>query len=642
VTFDRDEPSPEKVKERLDKAWEGKKGLADMFGFVRRDYDLDPNFKRLIKYVPMNISSGPVVKKEVGFVRRPLSHKSERSAWIRKLLPLKETSSCKWIGLTPFPVGTRPHEHREPLGWFDGFVKSKHMPSLLKSSSDLLVSKHTLIQGGWATNRSILEQMGASPPSTCDASVEQFIDFSIDRLPKFGLPVISSVPMKWWLKAVTMNSKAYPGIVSSRILGSNKEKAYGGAVIVAQRMWDQIISSHYPTQDHSLWSIGGRARRQDMTQGKVPESRIVMMPETPNYLIAAAISQPLSKALKKNLLLKPHSECFMGQDVTLGGWSRIRDFVKPGTPTLELDWARFDSTVLENAMAASFCLLRTSFPRSKKIDKIFLFIMSGVIYKNVALSQRFIYKITRGVPSGSPFTSILDTMCNWVCLNYVLRKESLFGVSGPDDYKLAVAGDDTLIAFTNPDTFKLEDASYVSERFKALTNLQCEPEDMNLEDWFGGELFTPGDIEFAPSLLKTIIYQGLPGRRLTDLVKAISCPESRQRSYGDVLGTLQGYTSLPIINPLGRAFLEGLGAFVGEIFSNSVGVDPTIANFDPFCDGTYLPKCESLVVMNDLSEQMLRNPPYLRSDKWTGSQLRGLKRDAYIKIDLGVFGVPKI
>lgn len=554
-------------------------------------------------------------------------------------MPLPLTSCCKWIGLTSFPVGTWQQKFREPLGWFDGFARSRHVSPLLRGKSSQLLSRYSLIEGSWATNKQLLVEMGTPPGIKESPSVYELLDYSLDRLDKLGLPSIDSVIQKWWLKGVTMNSEANPGLVSRKELGSTKRSAYGAGLMLAQRIWDKIVTSRSPVSDNSLWSVGGRARKQDMSKGKPPESRMVLMPELPNSLIAGVIAQPIIKAMKKETLLNPECESFMGQDVTLGGWNRIKQFVAPGVPVLELDWSRFDSSVIENVLVAAFCLLRTCFPQSRKVDKLFLFVMSGTIYKNIAIKQRFIYKITRGIPSGSPLTSLLVTVCNWICLNYTLRKSKLFGITSGDDYKLAVAGDDTLIAFTNPETFKLEHSDKVTTTFKDYVNLKVDGDDLNFNEWFGGQLFKPSDIEFSPSLLKTIIWQGLPGRRLEDLVRAISCPESRIKSYWDVLETLKGYTSIPIYNPLGRALLLSLGSFVNEKCSSSWGVMVHKHSFDPYAHDTYLPRHESLVVLNDRSDQMLRDPPWLNKDKWCGEVLTGWKVDLITRMDIRLFGV---
>lgn len=597
--------------------------------------------KKITEFTPKNVNGAPVVEKHTHFLQRPFSHRRYLSASERKMLPLPITSCCKWVGLTDFPVGAWKQRFREPMGWFDGLANSKHLSPLLNDKKDRLLSRYTLVDGSWATNKSLLVEMAKPPQKTCGVSAYELIDYSIDRLDKLGLP-INSIPVieKWWLKTVTMNRNANPGSVSRRILGNTKESAYGGALLVAQRIWDTIVTSKSPLCDNSLWSVGGRARKQDMTKGKPPESRIVLMPETPNSILAGVIAQPVLRQLKKVVASNPEAECFMGQDISLGGWSRIKNFVKPGTPTLELDWSKFDSSVIENVLVAAFCILRTCFPESRKVDKLFLFVMSSTIYKNIAIKQRFIYKITRGIPSGSPLTSLLVTLCNWIGLNYVLRKHKLFGIESPDDYKLGVAGDDTLIAFTNPKTFKVEDSKTIRDTFKKYINFSCEEEDLNLNEWYGGELYSIDDIEYAPSLLKTTIWKGIPGRRFDDLVRAISCPDSRITSYWSVLQVLNGYTSIPIYNPLGRALMTSLGKYINEKLTKLKGMDESNDLLNPYGTSTYLPKHENLVVICDVSDRMLRDPPYIRNDKWKGAEIVGWKKTIIEQVPLSKFGVP--
>uniref|UniRef100_A0A2V0RJP3 RdRp n=1 Tax=viral metagenome TaxID=1070528 RepID=A0A2V0RJP3_9ZZZZ len=634
-----DDVSIGNINAEREKTWERRKPLAELFNMRPEDYDLSGVVKKITNYKPVNNNGVPSIEKETTFLKRPFKHDRPLSSSERSQLPLPITSCCKWVGLTDFPVGTWMQNFRQPYGWFDGLSDSKHLNPLLKGKEERLLSRYTLVSGSWQTNKSLLVDMGKPPANKDNASVYELLDYSIDRIDKFGLPVISSKLPKWWLRAVTMNPDANPGVLTKRLFGANKRAAYGKAIIVASRIWDKIVTSRSAICDNSLWSVGGRARKQDMAKGKPPESRIILMPETPNSIIASVIAQPIIKEMKKVSTANPDVECFMGHDVTLGGWSRIKEFTKEGTPTLELDWEKFDSTITENVIVASFCLLRTVFPESRKIDKLFLFVMSGFVYKNIAIKQRFIYRITRGVPSGSPLTSLIVTLSNWVCLNYVLRKQKLFGIESGEDYKLAVAGDDTLIAFVNNNTFKLEDAKHVSDTFRKEANLKVEPDDLNFNEWMGGELYNLDDIEYSPSLLKTMIWQGLPGRRLDDLVKSISCPESKMISYWSVLATLRGYTSLPIMTPLGRALLTSLGAFVSEKCRLQDGESDFDDVYNPFSPNTYLPKFESIVVSPCVSDKMNRDPPYLTKDKWNGLPDTGWKAVLIFKIDLDLFGV---
>jgi hypothetical protein len=310
------------------------------------------------------------------------------------------------------------------------------------------------------------------------------------------------------------------------------------------------------------------------------------MPEMSSSFIGGLIATMWNTAFK--MMDKTNTECFMGQDVTEGGWKRIAKWAIPGQPVLELDWSEFDSALTQNALVASFCLLRTCFPKSRKIDKLFIFVMSGTIHTHIAIRQRFIYRVSSGLPSGSPLTSIIGTIANWVLLNYTLLTEGLFGIKDESDFGLAVAGDDTLIKFNNYEydesglQFKIEDNSTISETFKRVVNLEVGSDDFNLCVWDDGG--SVEDAEYAPSLLKTTIWNGLPGRRCKDLVRSLSCPELPIHSYLDVYEVVDGLTKLPMYTPKSYRLLREFGAFLGRMVQIERDWIQDVATFDPTND----------------------------------------------------------
>jgi len=629
--------------EKRRKAWQERKPLADMFGRSREEYDLSDEVKKITIEKALNKNLGVVIEKETNYLPRPFTYKRELSQQERRMLPLPITSKCKWVGLTPFPIGGRPQKVREPLGWYDGFLSSPELRGdpVLSSRIELLgnYSRYTLIEGGWATNRTLLVDMAQEPAIKNVLTVEALLESSFKRYDKFGFPEINCDISKSWLWSVTMNKIAFPGTFTSQVFGGTKEKAYGGMVETARRIWDKIVTSRNGICDLSVWAVGGRARRQDMSKGKAPESRIVLMPEGPRSIISGVLATPLYKEFKRVVLCDPSKECFMGHDTTLGGWGRIRDFTAPGNQVLELDWNKFDSTVLEPVMVAAFCLLRSCFPVSSKIDKIFLYVMSGFIYKNVAIKQRFIYRITQGLPSGDPLTSIMVTVCNWICLNHTLLTTGIFGVKAPDDFKLAVAGDDTLISFNSFQGFRIEDAETVCRVFRETVNLRVKPEDLNFEHWGGGDFHSLEDAEYAPSLLKTTIWHGLPGRRVEDIVKVLTCPEGRVCDHVDIFRLLQGYTRIPITNPLGRAFIRQVSNYIARVIDETEGWRTYTDVFNAFSDTYYDHLSDELIVMESVQDRAMRDPPFLKSDKWKGEVLSGMRRDLALMESLELFGV---
>jgi hypothetical protein len=572
---------------------------------------LSNSVKKISRSIPVNDGGIPKIQKHTDYLERPFSHKAKLPSRQRALLPLRSNSVSRWVGLTPFPVGFRRAHFRDPLGYWDGFVKelSNNDGSTL-TEKELKHSTYSLIAGSYDTNLPVLEKMSMN--TSRGPSVQDLLECSFQRYEKFGFPDIKSDINKKWLSAVPVNPDAFPGILTSRLIGSDKRNVYSKCLTIARELWDDIVTSRHFKQDFSLWSIGGRPRRQDMSKGKPPRSRLILMPEMSTSFISGIIGTMITQALK--LVDKSESECFMGQEVTNGMWKRISEWAKPGQPVLELDWTEYDSTLTHNALVSAFCLLRTCFPKSSKIDKLFIYVMSGTIHKHIVLRQRFIYRVTSGLPSGSPLTSLLGTVTNWVLINYTLMSKGLFGISGKDDFKLAIAGDDTLIAFNNYSynddvlEFNHEEAKEISKTFKETVNLDVDPDELNFCIW--GDSGDEREAEFAPSLLKTTIWHGLPGRRIKDLVKSMSCPERSINSYLDVHRVVDGLTKLPIYTPKGYMLLRKFSEFIGRMVKLEQGWEDSIATFDVTNDIDSYTTSRSLIRTESAVENALIVPWY--------------------------------
>jgi len=608
------------------------------YGYTARDFDLDPKVKKLSTTRLVKRGSTLRSEKTVNYLPRPFRPNRPLTSREKRMLPLPITACSKWVGLTPFPIGDRKQEVREPLGWWDGFLSSKDFKDTGITPEEVGdYSKWTLISGNWDSNRSVLADM-CRPPEYANVTTEQLLECAYKRYDKFGFPSINQIPKPSWLKSVKVNPDAQPGLMSSRYLGPTKEAAYDKAVFISRRIWDKITKSRSCLFDKSLWQVGGRPRRQDvgkLQEGEIAESRIVLMGDFPSSLISGLFAQIYTAAAKKEVVGRPDVENFMGQAVSDGQWTRIKRFVKPGTPVIELDWAKFDSTVIESAMVAGFCLIRSCFPTSKVIDKLFVYMMSGVIYKHIAIKGRFIYVVSRGVPSGTPWTSILDTVVNWILLNYVLMETDLFGGLGVDDYKLGVAGDDTLIAIFDKPLKDFPSFSEIQDTFYRVTNLFVKEGDLAMDYWWG----SGPDPEFAPSLLKTTIWKGLPGRRLLDISKSFSCPESKIKGWADVHRVMKGYLMLPIVTPKARLLLEALASYISTQYWEIFNKGPLADIFNEYRGFYSYRSYYSCVDIKTDMAKLKYAPWYLQKVKYSGSKEKAVTELEADALGLEIFGL---
>jgi hypothetical protein len=117
----------------------------------------------------------------------------------------------------------------------------------------------------------------------------------------------------------------------------------------------------------------------------------------------------------------------------------LPDFINANT-----DFNGHDNGVDENKIVVAFALIRICFPLGPGLDRLFYYVMSGMIFKRLVLPESgLIYEVTKGVLTGHSFTSIITTVCAFITLSTSVN-ESI----RPEDKKnvrLQGAGDDWIM-----------------------------------------------------------------------------------------------------------------------------------------------------------------------------------------------------
>jgi hypothetical protein len=220
-----------------------------------------------------------------------------------------------------------------------------------------------------------------------------------------------------------------------------------------------------------------------------------------------------------------YTELMCGNSFYNGGWERWTKRYSKYHNILFADWSRHDQTVVEETMVVAFAILRACYPPSKKVDNHFLFIMSGFIHKHTAIPGRFIYLISKGIPSGSPFTTLITTVCCWLNWSVIFNK---FGIK---DVDLSVYGDDTFAGLPLDVTFP----DNVEDKIFELLGMTVDP--------FKVSVFSDdAHPELAANFLQTYDYYGLPGRDIDTIFRIMSTPKNISRGYYDnsfkIVGTV--------------------------------------------------------------------------------------------------------
>lgn len=114
-------------------------------------------------------------------------------------------------------------------------------------------------------------------------------------------------------------------------------------------------------------------------------------------------------------------------------------------------------------MVCACGILEQLFTRNEACKNYFYYIASSVVDKHVIVEPGVLYKLMKGLPSGHPFTSLINTLCNWIiwttAFDNIYRKH---GKVLDDDFNLICFGDDTLLSY--PDWIDSSEVNYELKR----------------------------------------------------------------------------------------------------------------------------------------------------------------------------------
>lgn len=445
----------------------------------------------------------------------------------RDHLPFQETSVFKFVRMAPWYEGWRP---TKLVGVDKDFLQYLQETSQV---SDILTPERSgklLVQPSWPFLRADMEKV--IEPSAEKLSVYDLISTCFARGDKLILPKIEVIPKVSMLRDLKVVPEAFPGVLSKRLLGNTKGDCYHKALYLAERLFEK--AGRVVTQDTSLWSFGGRARINKIEDGQRVRSRIVLMPEMPSSMIASIYSELLMFSFKP-INYNFENEIALGITFLKGGWLQYREKFSKFVNIYHSDWSKFDTTVTEPKMILAFAILRSCFPKSKMIDNHFLFIASGFINKHVLLPGGFIYILFKIIPSGSPFTSLIGSIVNWICTSHLMVK------AGHKDCPILCYGDDTVAGLPLISNFLPEDFVRVA---KDDLGMILDPVNISAFD-------STEDTGQGSSFLQTFSIEGLPSRTTDKLVERMMFQEWKAKSKFDKVWNLMQIASTGPGNILG-------------------------------------------------------------------------------------------
>jgi len=418
---------------------------------------------------------------------------------IKEALPIKTSSSCRYVGNVGMTVGSRiqkfnqidPYWRKSDFRWF-------------LSKVDEFSEYRITAKGAWPTQVNNFQELCDPAP---EIDIDDYWACAQKRLHKIKLPKITVDITEDYVLGVGTKANSYAGLLCE----SRGLKTHYGADSFIKPIAARVFreASEEMIVDRSCWTIGGRGRSNKIELGNIGaeiKSRVVLMPEGVSKIIALAISGPWMRQIAKINKEAPWNEIGVGIDFMNGKFGEFARVFDPYDIQFEVDWKGFDTKVTENLLVLAFAILRGCFPAGKKYDNLFFFMASGTIFKNVVIPGGFCFRLSKCLPSGSPWTTALGCIINWLCWAKILE-------GFENSSHIICYGDDSKGGLINLLGYNIFDKIWFEERIRETPMIG---KGLAIFDRFDNPSPYTG-----PTLLKAYSCAGLPARRQIDFYETL-------------------------------------------------------------------------------------------------------------------------
>lgn len=190
-----------------------------------------------------------------------------------------------------------------------------------------------------------------------------------------------------------------------------------------------------------------------------PKTRLVWMASLPTTIIGLAFSKPVQESLARNRPytwgLKHYEEGALIAEMS-GRYRYV----------YSIDWSSFDANIDPSLINNMFRVVRSMLDLSESENDLFWRYVNDFIHTRIVLPDGNVWQVHRGVPSGSAFTSLIDSMANVYAMNYLWCRLTGHVLS---HNQLLVMGDDAV--FGSDERVELDDLASIAEELGFTLNV---------------------------------------------------------------------------------------------------------------------------------------------------------------------------
>lgn len=360
---------------------------------------------------------------------------------------------------------------------------------------DFTTSKENLfglgVKGSWLTSRTNVQKYGEEGNGfVTDVELENVLvkygeTLCLEQLRKHDMVV----PKKH-------NGKAYPGLYTHAVIGKDKDEAYVESRFLANKMKRKMEAGI--VENNHIYVTGSSFKKKvcDPLVDEDIKCRTMWMGEQWLGILERDYVVPLTRMITRT------SKIFMiGKSNWKGGIERNYGDINDGYTCIAGDWKNFDATVPENVMAMAFSIVRGCLPGGRGVGNVLMNLAHNVMWKNLLVKGGDIYKVMKGVPSGTAFTSIITSIANWLLHMCILERKIKMTHVIRDLLEMRIMGDDWILAVPQFifEEFMMEFLDYEEDLNE--TGLQIKPGSVTMDSLFCDEQEKKG-IEFLGTKFK--------------------------------------------------------------------------------------------------------------------------------------------
>lgn len=460
-----------------------------------------------------------------------------------------------YIGKFPAKIGSRPFKlvslDINIISFFHLFQERYR-----KWYPKIKIGNHKIASGSFETSKKYYERMmtGYGPYDQSQSSPDKFNNFWGPMLKEYLYKLqITELPAPSVkdIDLVEVNGKSGPGARWQYLMGFSKnEQCVQYAKILAKQNF--YYSSRKLKSPTMLYTCGAKETRVDdaLEDGKELETRGILAPELQETIFNSLYSRPIEKYYFE----KEAGPVYLGQSMAHDGWRRLKRDLDFGDFCIEGDWRKFDNYVTGDMLLLGMSVLRTFYPKnSRVVDFHFMRMTAGLRNKYLITPGGYSYEITKGMPSGTSWTAILNTIMNFLILSKLCQDK--LNCRHANDVRMVVGGDDFVLSFKNES--RVDPSGISLEKLIEYCGMSLNME-LKVFSLKSTDAVLPED---APTFYGISLYNGRITLNPSRILELILGPRSAKRNSWDYFNYLSALNTQGIYPEKWFCLLFDLMAF---------------------------------------------------------------------------------